>query len=51
MLHQAGKLSFAHYDGACKNLQDCVRSVPIDIIEAFTPPPMGDMTVAQARAA
>jgi hypothetical protein len=51
MLRQAGKLSFAHYDGACKTLQECVRSVPIDIIEAFTPPPMGDMTVAEARTA
>ena len=27
------------------------RGVPFDIVEAFTPAPMGDVTVAEARAA
>lgn len=51
ILKQAGKLTFAHYDGHNLPLKDCIASVDIDIIEAFTPPPMCDMTVAQARAA
>jgi hypothetical protein len=51
ILKQAGKLTFAHYDGHNLPLKDCLASVDIDIIEAFTPPPMFDMTIAQAKAA
>jgi hypothetical protein len=51
VLKQAGKLTFAHYDGNNLSLEECIASVDIDIIEAFTPPPMCDMTVARARAA
>ena len=51
ILKQAGKLTFAHYDGINKPLEKCIGSVDIDIIEAFTPPPMCDMTIAEARSA
>ncbi|UCE98725.1 MAG: hypothetical protein JSV82_05910 [Planctomycetota bacterium] len=51
ILKQVGKLTFSHYDGTNLPLKDCIASVDIDIIEAFTPPPMEQMTVAQARAA
>ena len=51
LLRQAGKISFAHYDGANRPLRDCIAGAPLDVIEAFTPPPMGDMTVAEARQA
>ena len=51
ILKQAGKLTFAHYDGTNLPLKDCIASVDIDIIEAFTPPPMEQMTIAQARQA
>ncbi len=51
ILKQAGKLTFAHYDGNNLSLKECIASVDIDIIEAFTPPPMCDMTIARARAA
>jgi hypothetical protein len=51
ILKQAGKLTFAHYDGNNLSLEECIASVDIDIIEAFTPPPMCDMTIARARAA
>jgi len=51
ILKQAGKLTFAHYDGKNQPLKECIASVNIDIIEAFTPPPMEQMTVAEARAA
>ena len=50
-LKQAGKLSFAHYDGSTRPLADRVAATPLDIIEAFTPTPMGDMTVAEASSA
>lgn len=51
ILKQAGKLTFSHYDGDNLSLEDCIAGVDIDIIEAFTPPPMCDMTIARARAA
>ena len=51
LLNQAGKLTFSHYDGDNLSLRDCLASVDINIIEAFTPPPMCDMTIAQARQA
>lgn len=50
-MRQAGKLSFAHYDGANKTLKDNIAATDLDIIEAFTPPPMEQMTVAEARSA
>jgi len=50
-IHQTGKLSFAHYDGANKPLKDLIAATDLDIMEAFTPPPMEQMTVAEARAA
>ena len=50
-LHQGGKRSLAHYDGANRPLADAIAATGLDIMEAFTPPPMGDMTVAAARAA
>lgn len=51
LFHEAGKLAFAHFDGENATIQDCIARTGIDIVEAFTPPPMGRMTVAQARAA
>ncbi len=51
LLNEAGKLTFSHYDGDNLSLKDCIASVDINIIEAFTPPPMCDMTIAQARKA
>jgi len=49
ILKQAGKLTFSHYDGTNLPLKDCLASVDINIIEAFTPPPMERMTITQAR--
>jgi hypothetical protein len=51
ILNRAGKLTFSHYDGDNLSLKDCIASVDINIIEAFTPPPMCNMTIAQARQA
>jgi hypothetical protein len=49
-LHQAGKIVGCHYDGQIKAVKDLVASSPIDLIESLTPPPEGDMTLAEARA-
>lgn len=47
-LKQAGKLSFSHFDGINRPITKNIAQTPIDVIEAFTPPPMCDMTVAEA---
>lgn len=51
LCHQAGKRTFAHFDGDNAPIKHCIANTGIDVVEAFTPPPMGRMTVAQARAA
>jgi len=50
-LHQRGKLLLVHLDGNCGLLADLIGGSGIDIVEAFTPAPDTDMTLAQARAA
>jgi len=47
-LKQAGKLSFSHFDGINRPIARNIAQTPLDIIEAFTPPPMCDMSVAEA---
>lgn len=49
--HQAGKVVGCHYDGQLASVRHLVASSPIDLIESLTPPPEGDMTLAEARAA
>jgi len=40
-----------HYDGKIAAVKHLVTSSPVDLIESLTPPPEGDMTLAEARAA
>ena len=51
MLHAAGKIIGCHYDGRLANCRRHIAGAPIDLIESLTPPPEGDLTLAQARAA
>lgn len=51
VLREAGKLIAAHYDGAIRPYLQQLASVDIPIIEAFTPPPMGDLSITEAKAA
>jgi len=51
VMKDSSKLSFAHYDGDNIPLKDGIDKSGLDIIEAFTPPPMERMTVAEARKA
>ncbi len=51
LLHQAGKIVGTHFDGKLSSCKDLIAASPIDLIESLTPPPEGDLTLAQARAA
>jgi uroporphyrinogen-III decarboxylase len=46
-----GKRLAVHLDGRLHALRDAIAAAPFDIVEAFTPAPMGDVTVAEARQA
>lgn len=50
LFRNAGKVVGYHYDGNLKVVKDLVDRAPLDLIESFTPPPEGDMTLAEARA-
>ncbi|MFW5776714.1 MAG: hypothetical protein ACOCZB_05440 [Spirochaetota bacterium] len=51
VLHEAGKIVGCHYDGQTGSVKELIARSPIDLIESLTPPPEGDQTLAQARAA
>jgi hypothetical protein len=48
ILHTQGKLMAVHIDGRVKVLRELVARTPIDIVEALHPPPMGDLSLADA---
>ena len=50
-LHKRGKLVGCHFDDNCRVLAEAIASTGLDYIEAFTPSPDTDMTLAEARAA
>jgi hypothetical protein len=39
-----------HMDGRLKILKDLIAKTPVDIVEAFHPPPMGDVPIGEALA-
>jgi hypothetical protein len=45
-----GKLLAVHMDGNLKSLQADIAHAEFDIVEAITPPPMGDVSIWEARA-
>jgi len=51
VLHGRGKLIGSHFDADCRLLADLVAAADLDYVEAFTPAPDTDMTLAEARAA
>jgi len=51
IFHRKGKLIGCHFDANCKLLAKSIASTALDYIEAFTPAPDTDMTLAEARAA
>ncbi len=51
IMRSAGKIPIAHYDGSNRPLVRSLARTGLPVIEAFTPPPMGDLSVAEAKAA
>ena len=51
VFHRHGKLLGCHFDDDCRLLSPEIAKTGLDYIEAFTPAPDSDMTVADARAA
>jgi hypothetical protein len=49
-LHAHGKLMAVHMDGRLKALAGLIARTEIDIVEAFHPPPMGDLPLGEALA-
>ena len=50
-LHRAGKLLIHHACGHLKALLPAIGRLPIDALESVSPPPTGNATISQARAA
>ncbi len=48
-LHKAGKLVGVHFDGITRPYADAIRASGLDYIEALTPPPTCDVSVAEAH--
>jgi hypothetical protein len=51
IMRAASKIPISHYDGSIRPLLQHVARTDLPVIEAFTPPPMGDVGVAEAQAA
>jgi hypothetical protein len=48
-LHKAGKLVGIHFDGITRPYAEAIRDSGLDYIEALTPPPTCDVSVAEAH--
>ena len=51
VMHRHGKLIGCHFDANCRLLAEAIGGTDLDYIEAFTPSPDTDMTLAEAREA
>ena len=51
IMHKHGKLIGCHFDANCKLLAGAIAGTQLDYIEAFTPAPDTDMSLAEARQA
>jgi len=49
-MHRHGKLIGVHFDANCRLFADEIACLDLDYVEAFTPAPDTDMTLAEARA-
>jgi hypothetical protein len=49
ILNAAGRRLQVHYDGKLRVIADQVAQIDFDGIDSLTPPPEGDMSVAEAR--
>jgi len=51
ILQAGGKLYGVHLDGRLKSLKKAIGDSALDFVEGFTPPPLGDLELEEARAA
>ena len=51
LLQGRGKPYGVHMDGSLLALQDSIARSPLDFVEGFTPPPIGDLELEDARRA
>ncbi len=49
ILHKQDKIYIVHMDGTLKNLAPLIAKTHIDVIESFTHPPVGDISITEAR--
>jgi uroporphyrinogen-III decarboxylase len=49
ILRARGKKVISHMDGRLRILRDLIAEAELDAIEAFTPPPVGDLPVKEAK--
>jgi len=49
IIHKHDKIYIVHMDGTLKNLANLIAKTHIDVIESFTPPPVGDLSIQDAR--
>ena len=49
LMSGTGKKLAVHMDGRLARLQDAIAESEFDIVEALTPPPMGDLSIESAR--
>ena len=49
IMHKHGKLIGSHFDDDCRHLAEVIGKTDLDYIEAFTPAPDTDMTLAEGR--
>jgi hypothetical protein len=50
LLHKHGKILGCHFDGQLRGLENLIAETKLDFIDAFTPPPIGDLPIEDARA-
>lgn len=51
VLKGSGKVVISHMDGRLRALKDLIAKTKLDAIEAFTPPPIGDLPPREAKEA
>jgi hypothetical protein len=51
MVHDAGKLFLCHVDGFVRGIEHLIARCDLDVIEALTPRPMGDISISEAQEA
>jgi len=49
ILHKHDKIYIVHMDGTLKHLAELIAKTRIDVIESFTHPPVGDLTITEAK--